>query len=63
MKKSLVIAAEVAALIAVWFVIKYAVGKPEITTESIMGFLMYMGACAACIFFYYRNSGKKDGQD
>ena len=60
MKKGLIIAGEAALLIAAWFVMKFLVGKPEITTESIVSFSTYLIICAAGIWFFNRNRDKKE---
>lgn len=60
MNKKWLIPVEIIVLIAAWVVIKYLVGKTEITTESIAGFAMYLVAGIACLLIYHRNAGKKD---
>ena len=60
MNKKWLIPVEIIVLIAAWVVIKYLVGKTEITTESIVGFAMYLVAGIACLLIYHRNAGKKD---
>ena len=62
MKKGWLILVEIVLLIAAWIVFKYLIGKTEITTESLVGFAMYLAAGIACLLIYHRNSGKKDGQ-